>query len=183
MMLSSCNGNSHTALGAFSRYRPIRCVRSVRVALPTARLHLMHASAMSSWSAATPLLLTRCGRLSARQVPVLHGPVVRSAWRRLGSSVDAPREVQALPLPVLRVTGQLPTSTQSRCATHSDSTLSLPCRVLDPCAPSAPARASRSVYATTNRGRRLPSSDDEVITMNNHFQISRCMSECTWAVA
>ena len=50
-----------------------------------------------------PVSLTRCGRFSARQAPVPRGPVVYSAWRRLGSSVDAPPEGRALPLPVLRV--------------------------------------------------------------------------------
>ena len=84
---------------------------------------------------------------------VLLGPVVRSAWRRLCSPVDAPSEVQALPLPVLCVAGQLPTSTLSRCTSHSDSTLSLLCRALDQIAPSAPARATRSASAITNRGR------------------------------
>ena len=62
-----------------------------------------------------PVLLPRCGRHSARQAPVPRGRVAHSAWRRLGSSVDAPPGVQALPLPVLRVAGQLPTSVQSRC--------------------------------------------------------------------
>ena len=37
-----------------------------------------------------PILLTRYDRLSAHQAPIFRGPVVRSAWRRLGLSVDAP---------------------------------------------------------------------------------------------
>ena len=66
-----------------------------------------------------PVLLIRCDRLSAHQAEVLRGPVERSDWRHLGSSVDAPPEVQALPLPVLRVLGQILTSIQSRCMSHS----------------------------------------------------------------
>ena len=85
---SSCF--SPTTLGACSKYRPIRFRRvcSARVAFPTARLHSLHAHAMSvGLLPGTPVLLTSCGRPSARQVPVLRGQVVRSAWRRLGSSV------------------------------------------------------------------------------------------------
>ena len=37
-----------------------------------------------------PVSLTRCGGLSARQAPVPCCQVVHSAWRRPGSSVDAP---------------------------------------------------------------------------------------------
>ena len=81
---------SPTTLGACSRHRPIRFRRvcSARVAFPTARLHSLHANAMSvGLLPGTLVLLTRCGRPSARQVPVFRGQMVRSAWRRLGSSV------------------------------------------------------------------------------------------------
>ena len=46
------NGNSLAALGACSRYRPIRFrgVKSARVAFPTARLHSLQANAMSGRS-------------------------------------------------------------------------------------------------------------------------------------
>ena len=52
MFSSCCNGNSHTARGVWSRHRPVRFrrVRSARVAFPTARLHSLHANAMSSRS-------------------------------------------------------------------------------------------------------------------------------------
>ena len=56
-----------------------------------------------------PVLLTRCDRLFAHLVPVPPGPVVNLALRRLGSSVVSPLVVQAQPMPVLRVEGQLPT--------------------------------------------------------------------------
>ena len=47
-----------------------------------------------------PVLLTRCDRLFAHRVPVLRGPVVHLALRRLGTSVI---------LLLVRVAGQLPT--------------------------------------------------------------------------
>ena len=56
-----------------------------------------------------PVSLTLCGRLVNHRNPILLGQVVYSAWRRLGSSVVSPLVVQALPLPVPRVAGQLPT--------------------------------------------------------------------------
>ena len=128
---------SPTTLGACSKYRPIRFRRvcSARVAFPTARLQSLHANAMSvGLLPGTLVLLTRCGRPSARQVPVLRGQVVRSAW--------APPGLVCCHCQLYVSRGRHPTSSQSRCTSHSGSTLSLICRVLDPCAPSAPARAS-----------------------------------------
>ena len=90
---------SHTARGVWSKYRPIRFmrVRSARVAFPTAQCRACPTRGM-------PVLLTRSGWAfvdghSAHQAPVLHGPLVRLAWRRLSSSVDAPPAGQAVPLP------------------------------------------------------------------------------------
>ena len=73
-------------------------------------------------------------------------------WR-LDSSVDAPPGIQSLPLPALRVVGQLPTSVQSRCTTHSGSTRLLHCRNQDPIWLSVPTRASQSVSETAYRDR------------------------------
>ena len=80
---------------------------------PTARLHSRQVAFISSECDVglmpdMPVPLTRFGRLAARPVPVPRGQVVKLAWSRLGSSEDAPSGVQALPLPVLRVVGQLP---------------------------------------------------------------------------
>ena len=88
MLSSVCSGNSHTARGAWSKYRPIRFrrVRSARVAFPIARLHFLQAHAMSGLMPDMPVLLTRHGKHSARQAPVF---VVKwctrlgTAWARL----------------------------------------------------------------------------------------------------
>ena len=85
-----------------------------------------------------PVSLTRCGRLSARQVPVLRGQVVYSAWRLLGLSADAPLGVRVLPLPALRVVGWLVTSVQIRCTPHSGSARLPHCRNQEPIWLSAP---------------------------------------------
>ena len=55
MLSSCCNGNSHTVHGVTSRYRPTRFrrARPARVAFLIARLHSLHANAMSGLSDAT----------------------------------------------------------------------------------------------------------------------------------
>ena len=97
-----------------------------------------------------PVSLTRCGKLSLRQVPVPRGHMVYSAWRLL----DAPLGVQALPLPVLRVVGRLPTSDQE--SLHVTQRFNNSCLVVVATSQawlSAPTRASQSVSVTANRGR------------------------------
>ena len=104
-----------------SKYRPRRFkrARSARVAFPPTQCPVCPTRGV-------PTLLTRCDELPAHQAPALRGPVGRSAWRRLGSSVDAPPGGQALPLPALHVVGLPLTPIQRHCTPHSGSTLSQP---------------------------------------------------------
>ena len=82
-----------------------------------------------------------------------------------------PLEVQALPLPVLRVVGRPPTSVQIRCTSHSGSTQLHHCRSQVPILLSAPTRSSHSASVKPIEVITT-SSDDEVVTTHNHVQIS-----------
>ena len=127
---------------------------------------------------ANAMLCLSCCHVVVGILPVrlqfLSGRVAHSAWRRLRSSVDAPPGVQALPLPVLRVPGQLPTSVQSRCT--SDIVARSQSGFLHP------PRASRSASVDSQSKVVTTSSDDEIVPMQDNDKISRCASERTWTI-
>ena len=150
---SFCSGNSDTARGVWSIVRYASDGSSRRVLLSRLRdcTPCKRMQCVVGLLPDTPVLLICCDRLSTRLAPVPRGPVARSAWRRLGLPVDAPPGVQALPRPALRVAGQLPTSVQGRCASHSGSTRSPNCRSQVPVWLSVPTTRSASVSAYRGR--------------------------------
>ena len=79
VLSSSCSGNSHTASGAWSKYRPIRFKR----------VRLGRTRCQDRPPRGLPALLSRRDWLSAQKGPVLRGRVARWAWR--GPGLDCGR--------------------------------------------------------------------------------------------
>ena len=146
-------------------------MRSARVAFPncTACILCSRVRCRVGLMPDTSVSLTRCGGLSACQAPVPRGQVVHSAWRRLGSSEDAPPSPSSA-------------TASSACrgsASHvSPESLYVTQLVRHGCVTvvnkthsfSAPTRASHSVSETANRGHHH-FHRRRTVTMHDHIQI------------
>ena len=131
--LRPATGTSRTTLDACSRYRPIRCrrVRSARVAFPTAQTHSLHASAMSGRSATrytslADALWWACCRSGSSSLWSSGYVRLGSTWARLWTR-RLKSKLCHCQVCVFWFSFPRP---QSRCTSHSGSTLSLLCRVL-----------------------------------------------------